>query len=380
MRPSLQLTPTDDIEEAKRTGRPLSILRPGTLPPKSQAEYDRVIEEAMKNLDEAKEIRRRYQAIWDGTTTPPYSDEQKEGIEAKNRINNELLFQFVDLVPLNRLMQEEFLELGFDYETEAKVRRGIEVHLSTFVSYFTSAQYSQESTLGDEARFQHSVEALDKADIAIAFPKDLLEKLIADGRFKTQFETRTSRGALHPEGRISGDVAQFGYHPDTAPDKRPVYGYLTSGGSINKRNLGSIKQYGELQFVLKRDSHSRSTYTTHDSLSSGLTPSPMGIPSKDASGKVGETMYSEAQIHGGVSLSDVDYVVINVGEPDQWDWQNNKVSQEEFDSISGMLARVGIRVVPVRDGEIVDTWNGGQVVPEPPADTIPEQKPVKAVA
>ena len=380
MRPSLQLTPTDDIEEAKRTGRPLSILRPGTLPPKSQAEYDRVIEEAMKNLDEAKEIRRRYQAIWDGTTTPPYSDEQKEGIEAKNRINNELLFQFVDLVPLNRLMQEEFLELGFDYETEAKVRRGIEVHLSTFVSYFTSAQYSQESTLGDEARLQHSVEALDKADIAIAFPKDLLEKLIADGRFKTQFETRTSRGALHPEGRISGDVAQFGYHPDTAPDKRPVYGYLTSGGSINKRNLGSIKQYGELQFVLKRDSHSRSTYTTHDSLSSGLTPSPMGIPSKDASGKVGETMYSEAQIHGGVSLSDVDYVVINVGEPDQWDWQNNKVSQEEFDSISGMLARVGIRVVPVRDGEIVDTWNGGQVVPEPPADTIPEQEPVKAVA
>ena len=380
MRPSVQLTPTDDIEEAKRTGRPLSVLRPGTLPPKSQAEYDRVIEEAMKNLDEAKELRKRYQAVWDGTTTPPYSDEQKEGIEAKNRINNELLFQFFDLVPLNRLMQEEFMELGFDSETEAMVRRGIEVHLQTFVSYFTTAQYSQESTLGDEARLQHSVEALDKADIAISFPKDLLEKLIADGRFKTQFETKTSRGALHPTGRIQGDVAQFGYHPDTAPEMRPVYGYLTSGGSIDKRTFGTIKQYGELQFILKRDTHSRSTYTTHDSLGSGLTPSPMGIPSKDASGKVGETMYSEAQIHGGLSLGDVDYVVVNVGEPDQWDWQNNKISEEDFESISGMLTRVGIRVVPVRDGEIVDTWNGGQVIPEPPADIIPEPEPVEAVA
>jgi hypothetical protein len=380
MRPSMQLTPTDDIEEAKRTGRPLSVLRPGTLPPKSQAEYDRVIEEAMKNLDEAKELRKRYQAIWDGTTTPPYSDEQLEGIQAQNKIRNELLFQFVDLVPLNRLMQEEFRELGFDSDTEAMVRRGIEVHLQTFVSYFTSAQYGQESTLGDEARLQHSVEALDKADIAISFPKDLLEKLIADGRFKTQFETKTSRGALHPEGRIQGDVAQFGYHPDTAPEMRPVYGYLTSGGSIDKRTLGTIKQYGELQFILKRDTHSRSTYTTHDSLGSGLTPSPMGIPSKDASGKVGETMYSEAQIHGGLSLGDVDYVVVNVGEPDQWDWQNNKISEEDFESISGMLTRVGIRVVPVRDGEIVDTWNGGQVIPEPPADIIPEPEPVEAVA
>ena len=379
---SIQLQPTDDIEEAKRTGRPLSILRPGTLPPKSQAEYDRVVDQAMKNLEEAKELRRRYQAIWDGTTTPPYSDEQLEGIQVQNKIRNELLFQFVDLVPLNRLMQEEFRELGFDYETEGMIRRGIEVHLSTFVSYFTSSQYSDESKLGDEARLQHSVEALDKADIAIAFPKDLLEKLIADGRFKTQFETKTSRGVLHPEGRISGDIAQFGYHPDTAPEMRPVYGYLTSGGTIDKNRLGSIKQYGEVQFILKRDSHSRSTYTTHDSLSSGLTPSPMGIPSKDASGKVGETMYAEAQIHGGVSLSDVDYVVVNIGEVDTDSlWKSSNVTQEEFESISGMLATVGIRVVPMRDGEIVDTWNGGQVIPEPPPEVVAQpQEPVKVVA
>jgi hypothetical protein len=378
---STQLTPTDDIEEAKRTGRPVNMFRPGTLPPKTQAEYDAVLEQQMRNLEEAKELRKRYQEIWDRDPTPPYSDEEKDAIQASNKIRNELLFQFVDLTPLNRIMRDELKELGFDDETETRVRRAISDHLSVHISYFISGQYSQESTLGNEARLQHSVDALDKADIAVAFPKDLLEKLLEDGRFKTQFETKTSRGALHPEGRITGDIAQFGYHPDTAPEMRPVYGYLTSGGTIDRNMFGSIKQYGELQFILKRDSHSRSTYTTHDSLSSGLTPAPMGVPSKDASGKVGETMYAEAQIHGGLSLSDVDYVVVNVGEPDQNDWRNNKVSEEEFESISGMLARVGIRVVPVRNGEIADTWNGGKAIPEQPVEVVAQsQEPVKVVA
>ena len=71
--------------------------------------------------------------------------------------------------------------------------------------------------------------------------------------------------------------------------------------------------------------------------------------------------------------------MVNVGEPeDEWNWKN-KVSEEKFESISGMLARVGIRVVPLRDGEIVDTWNGGKIIPEPPADIIPEQELVGSV-
>ena len=221
---------------------------------------------------------------------------------------------------------------------------------------------------------------IEKADIVIAFPAKLLEKLIADGRFKTQFETNTSNGALSPTVRSGTDVGQFGYHPDTTPEMRPVYGYLTSGGIMDKEKFASIKVYGQLQFVLKRDTHARSTYTTSDSLGRGVTPSPMGVPSAEASGQIGYSMYAEAQIHGGLSLSDVDYVTVNVGEPDEWDWENNKVSEDEFESISGMLAKVGIRVVPVRDGEVLDVWNDGQIIPEPPADIIPEPEPDKIVA
>ena len=379
---SLQLTPTDDIEEAKRTGRPLSILRPGTMPPKTQSAYDEIADTIEKNLQEALELKNRYQEVWDRDPTPPYSDEEKDAIQAKNKIRNELLQPALNAAfeNLNRTLIEEYKPLGFNEEDLDIVKQGIINYLKEKSSY-SYGIYGQPDFWGDEARLQYSIDALDKADIAIAFPKDLLEQLIKDGKFKTQFETKTSRGALHPSGRKQTDIAQFGYHPDTAPEMRPVYGYLTKGGVVDRSSLGSIKQYGELQFILKRDTHSRSTYTTHDSLSTGLTPSPMGVPSKDASGKVGETMYAEAQIHGGLSLSDVDYVVINVGEPDQWDWQNNKVAQEEFESISGMLATVGIRVVPVRDGEVVDTWNGGQVIPEKPVEVVAQpQEPVKVVA
>ena len=379
---SMQLTPTDDIEEAKRTGRPLSILRPGTMPPETQSAYDEINDIMDRSLQEALELRKRYQDVWDRNPTPPYSDEEKDAIQAKNKIRNELLQPALNasFANLNRALIEEYKSLGFNEEDLYIVKQGILNHLNEKRSYLYGI-YGQPELWSDEARLQHSVEALDEADIAIAFPKDLLEQLIQDGRFKTQFETKSSRGSLHPEGRKQTDVAQFGYHPDTAPEMRPVFGYLTKGGVIDKSTLGSIKQYGELQFILKRDTHSRSTYTTHDSLSTGLTPSPMGVPSKDASGKVGETMYAEAQIHGGLTLGDVDYVVINVGEPDQWDWQNNKVAQEEFESISGMLATIGIRVVPVRDGEVVDTWNGGKTTPEQPVEVVAQsQEPVKVVA
>jgi 8-oxo-dGTP pyrophosphatase MutT (NUDIX family) len=376
--PSVQLKPTDSVEEAKATGRPLAILRPGTMPPKTQAAYDEILRIREEKLNEALELKARYQPVWDRNPTPPYSDEEKDAIEAKNKIRNELQFPFSDYEPFRSAFEEEFRELGFSEDEIETMRRGIVMHLTDMMP-LSSGKYNQEE-LSDEARLQNSVESLDRADIAIAFPKDALEQLLKDGRFKTQFETKSSRGVLHPTARMEGDAAQLGYHPDTAPEMRPVYGYLTSGGVMDKEKFAFIRQYGELQFVLKRDSHSRSTYTTHDSLGAGLTPSPMGVPSKDASGKVGQSTYSEAQIHGGVSLSDVDYVVINVGEPDEWNWQVNKVKEEEFKSISGMLARVGIRVVPVRDGEILDTWNGGKVIPEPPAEVVQAQKPVKVVA
>lgn len=363
---SLQLTPTDDIDEAKSTGRPLSILRPGSMPANTQSVYDRIVDTRKKNFEEAMRLKEKYGKYWFGAGQDangfPTSDEAREALREFSRANREL-FGFIPQEEFNnmrRAMISDYEALGFNQEQIDRIYNGIMNHLRDRL-HFDNQAFNRSDVWSDEARLQHSVEALDKADIAVALPKDVLEQLVKDGRFKTQFETSTSRGTLHPSGRKETDIAHFGYHPDTAPEMRPVYGYLTKGGVIDGEKFGSIKQYGELQFILKRDTHSRSTYTTHDSLSTGLIPSPMGVPSKDASAQPGTTMYAEAQIHGGLGLEDIDYVVVNVGEPDYWDWQNNKVTEAEFESISGMLATVGIRVVPVRDGEVIDTWSGGQV-------------------
>jgi hypothetical protein len=331
--PSVQLAPVGSIDEAKRTGRPLSVLRPGTMPPRTQELYDTYLQkiEAGEPLDES--------------------------------------MQYSNDTPLDIAIREEYAALGFSENEIYTISQGMK-------EFLNKLEWRDGTK---ETRLQESVKALEKADVVISVDSKILEKLITDGRFKTQFETNTSRGALNIPLREQTDAAQFGYHPSTAPEMRPVYGYLTTGGTIDKNRFAMVKQYGDLQFVLKRSTNSRTTYTTTDSLDGAFYPSPLGTPSADAArGRSG--LYSEAQIHGGVSLDDVDYVVVSVGVPDRSHWQNNKVSEEEFESISGMLAQVGIRVVPVRDGEIIDVWNGGNIIPEPPADVVPEPEPVEAVA
>jgi hypothetical protein len=376
---STQLQPTDSLKEAKATGRPLSILRPGTMPKRTQAAYDSIVQSIDGGYEKARELRQKHKELFDGL---------KEKEASKNTYTSEenaILNEFNDSLVVTEFQWNELSEAIKEDYTAAKdgeesafteqevadiveaITRPLDYRHKMVVNNARAIKDGGQDIYSDELRLQNSAEVLEKADIAIAFPLEFLEKLITDGRFKTQFETNTSGGTLYPQGRMQGDIAQFGYHPRTAPETRPVYGYLTKNGIIDDENFDAIQMYGELQFVLKKDAHSRATYTTQNSLGTGLVPSPMGVPSKDASGAVGSPMaiYAEAQVHGGVNLSDVDYVVVNVGE--RQPWATHKVSEEQFESVSKMLESAGIRVVPVRDGEVVNTWDGGKIVSGPSA-------------
>jgi hypothetical protein len=347
------------------------------MPPKTQVEYDRIVNSRAEKMKEASAFREENKDLLDeadrrARLNIPLTDEIREANKKFYELANQVMGQGERNTydELQFAMNSEFISAGLSPDDVDIVTEGIIQHLRDRRVYDYQI-LTRPEIWSSEGRLKNSERALDKSDIAIAFPIELLDKLIEDGRFKTQFETRSSRGTLHPSGRMQTDVAHFGYHPSTAPEMRPVYGYLSEGGFLDERRLKDIQQYGEIQFVLKRDTHSRSTYTTHDSLSTGLIPSPMGVPSVDASAEPGATLYAEAQIHGGVSLGDVDYVVVNVGEQNDWDWeQSNVISEEDFESISGRLARVGIRVVPIREGEIIDTWNGGNVLPEEEIEAV----------
>jgi len=352
-----QLTPTDDIEEAKATGRPLRQLQRGTFPEPVQAAYDRVL----------KELVERYE-VYDGVKQEATANPIRDLQEAIKSEYAKVGFTDSEVSDISQAIQNDLQERHM--RAEMKWRMGKEAY---------DAQYS------DEIRLQTAKDALKDARISVAVSTDVLDKIIADGRLKSQFESQTSGGLVAEWARLRVEAIQFGYHPTVEPTKRPIYGYLTSGGKIDEDSLMRISQYGQLQLVLKKDVEARATYTSEDSISfSSLEPAPFGVPSAATSVSPDNfySLYAEAQIHGGVSLQDVDYATVFVRPADEIDSGQNGVSEEEYEKISAALSRAGIRVVPIRDAEALDVNTGevknryaDEVSSAEPAEPTPQLHP-----
>lgn len=173
-------------------------------------------------------------------------------------------------------------------------------------------------------------------------PADL-SRIINDGRIKTQFESGKSKGKFAPGYRAQFESAWFGLdEKKTDPKVRPIYGYVMTDG-VRPAGLGSadifapatdaLSQYGQIQIVLKDQVRDRTTAMFGDSLNNYRMgqPSPVNNPSwqsfspppgksmmsrglNDLDRKMDESAfrsgtYAEAQIHGGVTLADIDEVL-----------------------------------------------------------------------
>ncbi|TXH11112.1 MAG: DUF3626 domain-containing protein [Hyphomicrobiaceae bacterium] len=163
--------------------------------------------------------------------------------------------------------------------------------------------------------------------MAIQFESKYVDSLLKDGRFKTQFETRTSGGTNSPSYRATAEQRGLGTPKDIDPKQRPIYGYFDLGPSAR----GMVSQYGDLTFVVKDEVKGRATVTAGDSLYNFATKqvagTPVTAPTKaswdtavealydygsglgDSSQLVGRLRYVEVQMHGGVSLADMRAVV-----------------------------------------------------------------------
>lgn len=148
-----------------------------------------------------------------------------------------------------------------------------------------------------------------------------LVTILDDGRFKTQFETGTSGGALNPTIRASREQSLFNLSRSTSPSLRPIYGYLTDG--LADDNSYGPAFYGAVRVLFRQDVARRTTFVFTDSLSAipAQAPSPLGQPrwySHDLWGdplelkSVNEVSpYAEAQIHGGVTIDAIEKVFLN---------------------------------------------------------------------
>lgn len=173
----------------------------------------------------------------------------------------------------------------------------------------------------------------------------VMDEILNEGRFKSQFETASSGGVFHPEGRAVQERMFFGYPQDIPPYQRPIYGWLDHPDHYAESS--TIPQYGNVTWQLKEGMRGRTSVSFVDSLSRPVIPGPIRNPGWRAMvppGYVDSALIGgvsdlldyglfdgdviETQYHGGVSLEDVERVRIKLDEYDQDNLDFEKLEEQ----------------------------------------------------
>ncbi len=176
-----------------------------------------------------------------------------------------------------------------------------------------------------------------------------LLQAIADGRFKTQFETGASRGHFNPITRAEWENGYLDLPLDLPDSERPVYAALdvpvpNPGADIPGKPLD---HYGRVRIILSDDVKDRATLTIGDSLHTDSQPYPVsGV----------EPPFSPSELYSRRSReAERDYVLL-------------QFLQGEIDNsgrtLELMLRQIGLDIEDVldEDGAIVE-WVRAALMP-----------------
>jgi hypothetical protein len=199
----------------------------------------------------------------------------------------------------------------------------------------------------DMGSFDKSFDSLDeqandfikRQPVSVFMPEESVADLLDSGTYLTVFNQDASlKGEDYLDHRTIYEKVAFGYDSDFDPNSRPVSGAVLLDG-IKAGNDGYLtNQYGQVQLVLKDGVKDRTTYTIGDSLDNFAKPTQLGGKFPRAVSNVnvassayryannndGQNMfdtkawhsrnYLEAQVHGGVKLSDISKVILHYPE------------------------------------------------------------------
>lgn len=178
----------------------------------------------------------------------------------------------------------------------------------------------------------HARKLLDQAEVVVRVKDWGMEGILKDGRYKNQLETENAVGHFDRGLRLKIDRGLFGVPEDTPPGHHPMYGFLTDDTERAwARRDGGATAYGPISLILKRGVRARTTFTDGDSLNDNRpwdgqvrsAPSAVDAPSfrsfqhrKDllkltSVRDIAPHSYVEAQVHGGLALSDIDTVLFD---------------------------------------------------------------------
>lgn len=203
-------------------------------------------------------------------------------------------------------------------------------------------QWYQETYLPNQEIAQEQIQqAYDTGKVTIAIDPESFIEMLDDGRYKTQFETKTTHGTKDLEMRKVTEDAAMGLPVDMKTSDRPIYGFLTTNNEAitpyddwaQNRNTTEEKwrdtlsvnsrmadQYGEIRLVMNDDVRDRTTATVDDSLRNARFALPLGTQLTqddfvfngaarsgypDHTGGSPILRYMETQTVGGVRLSDI---------------------------------------------------------------------------
>ena len=202
-------------------------------------------------------------------------------------------------IPFNKDMADEVKKLleargaskvGIESDVSAvkkevpKTLKNIKKHQEKWYNY----KFRQSVSGNDQAvKFMDDVadnlkKLVDSNDLCMRVPDaDVLSKILDDGRFKTQFETNTSRGALDQDFRMEATETLFGADVDKLePRDFEKYGYLGSSDLKKDFEGNYASQYGDIVVRFKKENLvDRTTITVGDSLGANLIGVPVTKPS-----------------------------------------------------------------------------------------------------
>jgi len=210
--------------------------------------------------------------------------------------------------------------------------------------------YEWKPNLGGTVRSSESYESLKETYSNVAHAPIVtrvwgseLDSIVADGHFKSLNEAPNSSSvasADYLDARAELENDTWGVPKNAV---QPMYGYMDTTYDGHKPD---VKNYGDVKIILKNTVAGRTTVTAGDSLDNRLIP----IRVTDArSGSLSGTalvkasqggnffegadsvFYFEAQIHGGISVSDIKSVEVN---------KYGRVEQTTYDA----LKKLGIKV------------------------------------
>ena len=316
------LEPTWDVNEAILTGRPYAPFLEENYPPEVKEALTAPVKDsfAAEPTDEQKEIVQSY--FRSHLEPNSYSEEVRtqmlavRGTTATAQLTGDQPKQHYE--GLAQTTYSTASIYAFELRQEAFRK--------------AAADKFGEKYLDDAMTVTKEFQASPTKAISISVDSASLLAIDRSGTVGNQFGTGTSNGFLSLQRRASHEAISYGVHPATLPQKRPVYGTYHAAGVRHSHASGS-DQYGDVQLVLKPEVHKRATFTMQDSLGmvrtatplegeitrpqifpnlslgKSSTSHPLNLMRRIRSGKPHE--YQEAQIHGGMKLSDVSHIVFN---------------------------------------------------------------------